>query len=410
MISFATQPGNVAADGTGADGPYATALAASMHQPGLDIFHVFNQVGLTVKRSTGRRAAALGVQFADRRRVLFHPDRRGLRHHRSRRRSMQRRPCRPTTGDARRCRARCIRRRRHPQWPAGSASNAAPAGKAAVGGPPTSWVGQYRRAGGQCRSGGSPRHDAGRVAGVWRRRARPTRSSTSDLPMPRGKACRGTMRSRGIGSNSPPRRAWQRRNIGWAPCWSVGAAARAATPMRCNGTGAPRTRGFRLPRSPWVGSTGAVWACARDLQQRNDWYRRAAEHGNPVGQWALGNFYQFGDGMDKDMRAGAAMVRRAADQGFVPAEVRLGLMSEHGNGVPQDYAEALRWFRQAAEREMPMRSTTLAFSIAAAGRCRKTMRRPCGCFARPPTRAPRWRSSISDCCTHNGHGVKADRR
>ena len=52
MISFATQPGNVAADGTGADGPYAMALAAAMRKPGLDIFHVFNQVGLTVKHET----------------------------------------------------------------------------------------------------------------------------------------------------------------------------------------------------------------------------------------------------------------------------------------------------------------------------------------------------------------------
>jgi uncharacterized caspase-like protein len=52
MISFATQPGNVAADGSGANGPYATALAESMRQPGLDIFRVFNRVGLTVKHST----------------------------------------------------------------------------------------------------------------------------------------------------------------------------------------------------------------------------------------------------------------------------------------------------------------------------------------------------------------------
>jgi Caspase domain len=52
MISFATQPGNVATDGSGANGPYATALAASMRQPGLDIFRVFNRVGLTVKHDT----------------------------------------------------------------------------------------------------------------------------------------------------------------------------------------------------------------------------------------------------------------------------------------------------------------------------------------------------------------------
>jgi Caspase domain/Sel1 repeat len=52
LISFATQPGNVAIDGTGADGPYAMALADAIRQPGLDIFRLFNQVGLKVKRDT----------------------------------------------------------------------------------------------------------------------------------------------------------------------------------------------------------------------------------------------------------------------------------------------------------------------------------------------------------------------
>ena len=53
LISYATQPGNVAADGVGPNSPYTTALARSMTQPGLDIFRLFNQVGLEVKRGTG---------------------------------------------------------------------------------------------------------------------------------------------------------------------------------------------------------------------------------------------------------------------------------------------------------------------------------------------------------------------
>lgn len=53
LISYATQPGNVAADGGGANSPYTAALAAAMRQPGLDVFRVFNQVGLSVKEMTG---------------------------------------------------------------------------------------------------------------------------------------------------------------------------------------------------------------------------------------------------------------------------------------------------------------------------------------------------------------------
>lgn len=53
LISYATQPGNVAQDGSNGNSPYSKALAQTLRQPGLGIFEVFNEVGLTVKRSTG---------------------------------------------------------------------------------------------------------------------------------------------------------------------------------------------------------------------------------------------------------------------------------------------------------------------------------------------------------------------
>jgi hypothetical protein len=53
LISYATQPGNVAADGVNGDSPYTSALANTIRRPGLDIFQVFNQVGLAVKQQTG---------------------------------------------------------------------------------------------------------------------------------------------------------------------------------------------------------------------------------------------------------------------------------------------------------------------------------------------------------------------
>jgi uncharacterized caspase-like protein len=53
LISYATRPGNVAQDGTGGNSPYTRALAQTMRKPGLDIFRVFNDVGLTVKQATG---------------------------------------------------------------------------------------------------------------------------------------------------------------------------------------------------------------------------------------------------------------------------------------------------------------------------------------------------------------------
>ena len=134
----------------------------------------------------------------------------------------------------------------------------------------------------------------------------------------------------------------------------------------------------------------------RDVTQRTNWYRRAALHGNPLGQWALGNFYQFGDGVDKNMEQARHWYERAAGQGFVFAEVRLGLLYEHGDGVPRDYAELLHWFQLAANAGNVVALTASACSIDAVSECRKTMGKPCSCSDKPPTRAPLWPTTTSD--------------
>jgi Caspase domain/Domain of unknown function (DUF4189) len=53
LLSYATQPGNVAQDGGDGNSPYTKALATTIGRAGLDIFQTFNEVGLMVKRATG---------------------------------------------------------------------------------------------------------------------------------------------------------------------------------------------------------------------------------------------------------------------------------------------------------------------------------------------------------------------
>jgi len=53
LISFATQPGNVAKDGSDGNSPYTKALTQTIRKPGVGIFEALNEVGLAVKRSTG---------------------------------------------------------------------------------------------------------------------------------------------------------------------------------------------------------------------------------------------------------------------------------------------------------------------------------------------------------------------
>jgi uncharacterized caspase-like protein len=52
LISYATQPGNVARDGADGNSPYTKALAEAIRRPGQDIFQTFNAVGLAVKQTT----------------------------------------------------------------------------------------------------------------------------------------------------------------------------------------------------------------------------------------------------------------------------------------------------------------------------------------------------------------------
>ncbi len=53
LISYATKPGSVAQDGSGADSPYSSALAMLLSQPGIPVLSMFNQLGVAVKHLTG---------------------------------------------------------------------------------------------------------------------------------------------------------------------------------------------------------------------------------------------------------------------------------------------------------------------------------------------------------------------
>jgi hypothetical protein len=55
LISYATQPGNVAIDGSTGHSPYTAALAEVIMTPGAPVWEVFNRVGLAVDRTTAHR-------------------------------------------------------------------------------------------------------------------------------------------------------------------------------------------------------------------------------------------------------------------------------------------------------------------------------------------------------------------
>ena len=355
MVAFATQPGNVATDGSGRDGPYATALAAAMHQPGLDIFQTFNRVGLSVQHgSNGVQVPWVSNSPIDGEFYFTTTD---------------------TASD--------------PAAAAGfdtpsgivatpaagggnAARNAVPAPTAPAVGtlPATSAATQAAT---PAKAAATQAASPAQVAAATPAAA-PTSDATSRLASLQTAAALGKPDAQIDLGLAYAKGQGVARDYAAARPWFERAANQGAAKgeyyfgvMYERGLGGPRSYATAMQwyqRAADQGYAPAEVALGRfygrglggqrDIKARTDWYRRAAHHNNELGEWALGNFYQFGDGVPKDMTQARTWFERAAAQGFVPAEARLGLLYDHGTGVPRDEALALYWFRKAADAGSPI--------------------------------------------------------
>ena len=77
--------------------------------------------------------------------------------------------------------------------------------------------------------------------------------------------------------------------------------------------------------------------------------REAAEPGMADAQYRLGEMYDYGRGVTKNITEALQWYRKAAEQGDADALYRLGWMYLNGRGVPQSDREALKWYQLAAE-------------------------------------------------------------
>jgi TPR repeat protein len=333
MISFATQPGNVAQDGSGADGPYATALASSMRQPGLDIFHLFNRVGLMVKHATdGAQQPWVSSSPIDGE-FYFTPSESA-----SDTAAAAPDPLAPAAAEHAADATRTASAAVHPASPQPLAAST-PAGTLPAD------------------------NIAARLTELRGLAAQGKPDAEVDLGLAYAKA-------EGVARDDAVARQWFER----AASQGVAQAQYLTGAMLERGRGGPRSYADALqwykraadqgypPAEVALGRFyGRGLGVTRDVAQRTTWYRRAADHGNSIGRWAMGNFYQSGDGVERDMAMALTMYRGAAKHGFVPAEARLGWIYQHGiNGVHRDDAEALHWYRLAAAGRSPIGLNGLA--------------------------------------------------
>jgi uncharacterized protein len=73
-----------------------------------------------------------------------------------------------------------------------------------------------------------------------------------------------------------------------------------------------------------------------------------------IGQYVLGRMYLDGWVMPLDYGQALQWFRKAADQGNPHAQQQLGIMYQSGSGVPKDDTQAQYWFDKAqANRNQP---------------------------------------------------------
>ncbi|MFT5392026.1 MAG: localization factor PodJL [Gammaproteobacteria bacterium] len=85
-----------------------------------------------------------------------------------------------------------------------------------------------------------------------------------------------------------------------------------------------------------------------DYVESVKWYRKAADQGDPEGQFNLGTMYEHGLGVPKDYQMARSLYFSAARKGDPNALMNLGIMRWNGDGFPKkDLVCALAWWLRA---------------------------------------------------------------
>jgi TPR repeat protein len=94
-----------------------------------------------------------------------------------------------------------------------------------------------------------------------------------------------------------------------------------------------------------------VWV-PRDVERAAEYYRKAAEFGDPDAQCLVGRCYDSGIGLPKNDAEATAWYARAAHGGNAEAQYRLGLAYERGTGIGKNLLQAYLWLNRASSSGM----------------------------------------------------------
>jgi len=87
---------------------------------------------------------------------------------------------------------------------------------------------------------------------------------------------------------------------------------------------------------------------SKDMAQAIKWYRESANLGFASAQNNLGRSYEAGRGVDKNLTEAANWYRKSAEQSYAPAQSNYGFMLAHGRGVAVDLPGSVQWYQKSA--------------------------------------------------------------
>lgn len=103
--------------------------------------------------------------------------------------------------------------------------------------------------------------------------------------------------------------------------------------------------------SPGSLSQAALYRLDGQYAKADEIYKAHAERGNPIAQYNLGDSYENGVGISRNVTEAAKWYRLAAEQGHSGAQDALGRLYENGLGVTLDFGEAMKWYSLAAAQK-----------------------------------------------------------
>jgi hypothetical protein len=144
------------------------------------------------------------------------------------------------------------------------------------------------------------------------------------------------------------------------------------------------------------------------------WYEMAAEMGFAPAQYRIGNAYEKGFGVERDLKAAMTWYQLAAEQGNVSAMHNLAVLYATEIDGHRDMPEAARWFLEAAERGVKDSQVNLGILAARGEGVPRTSPNPTNGWRSPPspaTRMPRPSATRSpNSCARTARTGKGRRR